>query len=124
MRRRVLIVEDERLLGEALCELISTDHDAELATTVAVALARLRTDPDIEVILCDVLLPDGSAADVYREYSAHWPGRERRIVFVTGGVEDPGLQQLLDSGRNRVLKKPFDLNVLPSLIEAVACAST
>ncbi|HEU4615300.1 MAG TPA: hypothetical protein VFS15_24570, partial [Kofleriaceae bacterium] len=61
MRARVLVVEDERLLGEAICDLLGDEFDVELATTVAKASARLREDPSFEVILCDAQLPDGTA---------------------------------------------------------------
>jgi two-component system, NtrC family, response regulator HydG len=120
MRRRVLIVEDERLLGEALFEFLSDDHDVELATTVAAAVKLLRADGSFEVILCDVQLPDGSAAEIFDDYCKQWPERSQRFVFLSGGSDDRAVRSLLTSGRNRVLRKPFDLDTLPALIEAQA----
>jgi CheY-like chemotaxis protein len=120
VRRRVLIVEDERLLGEALCELLGDDHDVELATTVAAAIKVLREDPSFEVILCDVQLPDGTAVQVYDDYCTAWPDRTRRFVFLSGGSDDGEVRQLIASGRHQVLRKPFDLDALPSVIERQA----
>ncbi len=122
-RRRVLIVDDERLLAEALREVLSDDHDVEVASTAGQAIRRLQADAGIEVVLCDVQLPDGTALDVLAAYRAAWPGRERRLVFVTGGgAQQPGIRAALATGAHRLLAKPFDLDDVPALIEAVASA--
>ncbi len=121
-RRRVLVIDDERLLAEALCDVLSDDHDVELATTVAAAVRRLREDPGFEVVLCDVMLPDGTAVDIHRAYRAAFPGREHRMVFITGGTDDPQLRAIVAAGRHEVLRKPFDLDKLAALIERVAAA--
>lgn len=115
-RARVLVVEDERLLGEAICELLEEEFDVELSTTVASANTRLREDPSFEVILCDAQLPDGTALEIFEAYSARWPERMQRFVFVSGGTDDGPLRALLTSGRHRVLIKPFDIDVLPALV--------
>lgn len=115
-----MIVEDERLLGEAMVELLGDDHDVELASSVATAIRRLCEDARFEVILCDVQLPDGTAADIYEAYRAAWPERAQRFAFVSGGTDDPRVRPLLDSGRHPVLRKPVDLDALPAMIERLA----
>jgi two-component system, NtrC family, sensor kinase len=116
-RRRVLIIEDERLLADVMRDLLSEHHDVEVASTVVRAVRLLREDVGFDVILCDALLPDGTAADIYRAYCAVWPERGRRFIFVTGGTDDEAVKRLLATGTHRVLKKPFDLDSLPSLID-------
>ena len=120
VRRRVLIVEDERLLGEAMCEFLGDDHDVELTSTVAGAIARLSADPSFEVILCDAQLPDGTAAQIYASYCVLWPERAGRFVFLSGGTDDAAVRELLSTGRHTVLRKPFDLDLLPALIDRQA----
>jgi two-component system, NtrC family, response regulator HydG len=117
-RRRVLIVEDERMLGEALSEFLGDDHDVTLATTVAAAIAVLQRDDGIEVILCDVQLPDGTAVEIYTDYCTRWPERSQRFVFLSGGTDERAVRDLITSGKHRVLRKPFDLDALPALIES------
>jgi len=122
-RRRVLIIDDEPVLGEALCELLSEVHDVELATTARDGVRRLREDASFEVVLCDLQLRDASAVDVYTAYRATWPGREGRIVFVSGGTTDDALLRFLETTDNRYLSKPFDVEELPRVIEEVAFAT-
>ena len=88
-RRRVLIVEDERLLGEAMCELLGDDHDVELASTVAAATKRLRDDAELRGHPVRRAAARWHGRDVFRGYCASWPERAQRFVFVTGGTDDP-----------------------------------
>jgi DNA-binding response OmpR family regulator len=119
-QHHVLIVEDERLLGEAMCDFLGDFYRADLVTTVAAAVQRLRDDPSIEIILCDVGLPDGTAAHVFAAYCAAWPDRGNRFVFLSGGTNDPSVRDLLATQRYPVVRKPFDLDDLPALIERQA----
>lgn len=61
---RVLLVEDDALLAEAYLEFLSAEPcDATHRTTVAGAIEAIRQSPP-EVVLLDLLLPDGSGLDV------------------------------------------------------------
>src|SRR3954471_14008980 len=65
-RRKILLVEDETSITEPLVEALRGEgFDAEVAGTVAQALELARRDPDL--VLLDVMLPDGSGLDVCRE---------------------------------------------------------
>src|SRR5512145_2220749 len=67
MKPRILVVEDERVISEPLAEHLERDgFDTEVAATLAEARAALeRAAPD--VILLDVMLPDGDGRDLARE---------------------------------------------------------
>src|SRR6185295_19085786 len=67
MKPRVLVVEDEGAIFEPLSEhLVREGFDPEVASTIAEAReARQRTAPDL--ILLDVMLPDGDGRDLCRE---------------------------------------------------------
>jgi DNA-binding response OmpR family regulator len=108
---RVLIVDDERLLREAMCDVLGDVHQVEGVGSVAAARQRLAADDAYDVVLCDVLLPDGSAADVCAALRGN-----TRLVLVTGGDEDHARRMC---GDRPVLKKPFDLDELPALIAAL-----
>lgn len=111
-RRRVLIVDDERLLREAMCDLLSDSWDVEGVGSVAAARRRLAEDGrGFDVVLCDVQLPDGTAGDV-----RHALRGETRLVMITGGGE---LLARRLGGDGPVLNKPFDLDRLPALLDAL-----
>jgi CheY-like chemotaxis protein len=115
-RWRVLIVDDEQLLVRAMSAVLSDDHDVETASSVAAARRRLgeRASGGFDVVLCDVQLPDGTAGEVRDAYRAVRPGGEARFVLITGG--DEALAHRLGGGVSPVLRKPFDLHQLSSLL--------
>lgn len=119
-RWRVLIVDDEQLLGRAMCDVLADHHDVEHVSSVAAARRRLGEGGRYDVVLCDVQLPDGTGGDVRDAYLAVTPGGERRFVLVTGG--DLALARRLGDGTSPVLRKPFDLDQLPALVAALVGA--
>jgi len=119
IRRRVLFVDDERLLTAAVGDILSEHHDVVIASTAADAIRRVQEDGGFDVVLCDVQLTDGTALDVHAAYRAAWPGREHRLVLVTGGTDLPGVRALIDGGQP-VLLKPFDPDELAVLIDRLA----
>jgi len=64
--RTILLVEDETSIIEPLAEVLRSEgFETLLAGTAAEALEQARRDPDL--VLLDVMLPDGSGFDVCRE---------------------------------------------------------
>ena len=65
-KRTILLVEDEVSITEPLAEALRSEgFEAQVAGTVAEALELARRDPDL--VLLDLMLPDGSGFDVCRE---------------------------------------------------------
>jgi PAS domain S-box-containing protein len=127
-RARVLVVDDEPPIANALCELLAPEHDVVAATSGRDALAALRATPELDVLFCDLLMPGMSGVDLYRAIRAERPGLERRIVFMTGGPLTPHAAELLASVDNRRLEKPFDLALVERIVremtqEAAAAAA-
>jgi two-component system, OmpR family, response regulator RegX3 len=115
-RRTVLLVEDEESITEPLQEALAREgFDASVARTAAEALARTRElEPD--VVLLDVMLPDGSGFDVCRELR-----RESRvpIIMVTARGEETDRIVGLEVGADDYVLKPFSARELVARIRAV-----
>ena len=115
-RRTVLLVEDEESITEPLQEALAREgFDASVARTAAEALSRARElDPD--VVLLDVMLPDGSGFDVCRELR-----RESRvpIIMVTARGEEADRVVGLELGADDYVTKPFSAREVAARIRAV-----
>lgn len=61
----VLVVDDNRPLADAFARALSTEYDVRTAYTVADARESL--DPDVDVVLLDRRLPDGSGDELLEE---------------------------------------------------------
>ena len=65
-KRTILLVEDEVSITEPLAEALRSEgFETQVAGTVAEALDLAKRDPDL--VLLDLMLPDGSGFDVCRE---------------------------------------------------------
>jgi two-component system response regulator RegX3 len=115
-RKRVLLVEDEESITAPLREALAREGlDADVARTAAEALELAgRVDPDI--VLLDLMLPDGSGFDVCRELR-----RTSRvpIIMVTARGEEADRVAGLELGADDYVTKPFSAREVVARIRAV-----
>lgn len=114
-RARVLIVDDEEALGNAFVRLLR-EHEAHFVTSGAAALAAWDDEP-FDVILCDLMMPEMTGAELYAELCAREPNMRDRFIVVTGGAVTPESEQFLANSELEVLYKPVSP---PRLREVVA----
>lgn len=113
-RPLVLVVDDEavvcaaveRVLGEA-------GYDVTVADTGQAALSRTASE-SCALVLCDLVLPDLSGAEVVRELHRRRP--DLPIVVITGYAATEAMEQAAAAGAVSFLAKPFDDG---ELLEAV-----
>jgi two-component system response regulator RegX3 len=115
-KRTILLVEDERSITEPLAAALEREgFDAQVEGTVAGALERARElNPDL--VLLDVMLPDGSGFDVCRELrqSSKVP-----IIMLTARGEEADRVVGLELGADDYVVKPFSAREVVARIRAV-----
>ncbi|MFO0563313.1 MAG: ATP-binding protein [Polyangiales bacterium] len=116
-RRRLLVVDDETLLARSIELQLKDDHDVEIVATGQAALDRLRRDPTLDLVLCDMMLPDISGMDVYEQARAIENGSHERFVFMTGGSFSPKVFKFLRENEVPCLEKPFTAEQLKEIID-------
>jgi CheY-like chemotaxis protein len=122
-RARILVVDDEPLIGRSLRRSLS-DHDEVVAvTTAAAALARLRRGERYDVVLCDLMMPEMDGIEFHRRLSASHPIEASRVVFITGGAVTARVESFFRSVQNVLLPKPIDFDTLRALIDQRAGAA-
>lgn len=104
---RILVIDDEPMIGRSLRRLLS-GNTVTLLTSGREGLAALAKE-DFDVVFCDLMMPDLSGIDVYRELSTTYPRRAERMVFMTGGAFTDEDREFLGSVGNPRLDKPLDL---------------
>lgn len=116
--RRVLLVEDnEKILRGNQRLLIWEGYVVDTATTLFEARERMAVNrPD--VIVLDIMLPDGNGLDFMREL------RENRfsgipILLLTGLTTHDNILHGLRSGGDDYLTKPYDFEILLARLEAL-----
>ena len=116
MKPRILVVEDEETIAEPLAEHLERDGFAvEVAGTLALAQqAYERETPDL--ILLDVMLPDGDGRDLAREIRK---GSDVPIVMLTARGEEIDRVLGLELGADDYVVKPFSARELSARIRAI-----
>ena len=115
---RVLIVEDERDLGEAVLERVRlAGHAADWLITLEDARAALAT-VNYDCLLLDLRLPDGSGRDLLRQIRA--TGKQIAILITTAEDQISDRVAGLAAGADDYIVKPFDLDELIARLSAVA----
>jgi two-component system response regulator RegX3 len=115
-KRTILLVEDETSITEPLAESLGRDgFDTKVAATAAEALElAARLQPDL--VLLDVMLPDGSGFDVCRKL------RQRSqvpIIMLTARGEEADRVVGLELGADDYVVKPFSAREVGARIRAV-----
>ena len=116
LRQRLLFVDDDDVVRRATQRTLSRAFDVVLASGVQNALDTLDTD-SIDVIVCDVMMPDGGGEALYTKLRMLRPNLAQRMLFLTGGVMVPHAQEFLSHQPQPVLTKPLEL---VRLLQAVA----
>jgi CheY-like chemotaxis protein len=122
-RRRVLVVDDERLVGEAIARVLAEENEVDVVTDARQALSRIASGERYDVLLCDLMMPVMTGMDLYAEVVRTSPKLAGRVVFMTGGAFTPRAHAFLESVANPWLEKPLDTGRLRSVISRVGSAA-
>ena len=115
-RRTILMVEDELSITEPLSEaLVREGFDTEVASSAAKAL-ELAASLEPDLVLLDVMLPDGSGYDVCRELRA---ASRVPIIMLTARGEETDRIVGLELGADDYIVKPFSAREVVARIRAV-----
>jgi CheY-like chemotaxis protein len=85
-------------------------------------LDQLKKDPSFDLIFCDLMMPEVSGVDLYKEATQQAPGIEQRIIFITGGAFTQRAKDFLESIPNKWLEKPFNIQEIQELVRQRAAA--
>lgn len=108
-RARILVIDDEPLLGQTLSLAFSGRHEIVLAPGGRDALSRLTKDRDFDLILCDLMMPEFSGAQVFEAIERDHPELVDRFAFMTGGAFTERSQDFLERYAGRRIDKPFTI---------------
>ena len=113
---RILLVEDDTALRGALEELLCREgYDVIKASNVR--SARSVMNPEVDLVMLDVGLPDGDGISLCRQWRDE--GVQTPILFLTAKDEELDVVRGLDAGGNDYVTKPFRMQELLSRIRAL-----
>jgi len=119
-KRKVLVVDDDAEIVELIEDVLT--HDGRFETKTAssgyeAGIATQRFRP--ELILLDYMLPDVNGNVVCQTIRKNPEFENIRIIIVSGVVKQDEINQLLKSGAQDFIKKPFSVDELTDRITSV-----
>lgn len=117
----ILIVEDDSALAMGIeYTLRGESFHVTLTKNIKDAREALR-DESFDLIVLDIMLPDGNGYDLCEEIRRQW---DIPIIFLTACDEEANIVMGLDMGGDDYITKPFRVRELVSRIRAVLRRST
>ncbi len=111
---RILIVEDDRMQRMLLTRTLDQQgHSVEAVESGPKALALLQSKP-IDVVLCDITMPDMDGFQVLERIMGDPTLREVPVIMVSGFGEMTGIVACIEMGAADYIHKPAD----PALLRA------
>ena len=116
--KKILIIDDEPKLRSLLTRIISLEgFDVVQAEDCKTALKRLDAN-DIDVVLSDVKLPDGSGVDLAKEIKEKYPVVEIILLTAYGNIPD-GVQSIKNGAFDYITKGDDNNKIIPLLYRAI-----
>jgi CheY-like chemotaxis protein len=113
---RILVVDDEPSIHRALARGLSTLGLVQSVRSMPSAIELLEGGATFDVILADLIMPDGTGLELFEWLGRRDPKLKRRMILMTGMGETHA-----DSHPDiMVVSKPFDLPALRELVCQVA----
>jgi len=119
-KRKVLVVDDDAEIVELIVDVLDRDGRFETETAssgyeAGIATERFRP----ELILLDYMLPDVNGNIVCQAIRGNPEFENIKIIVVSGVVKRDEIAQLIKSGAEDFIRKPFDVTELTGKITAV-----
>jgi DNA-binding NtrC family response regulator len=115
--KKVLIIDDEDKLRNLLSKIISYEgfevHQAESYKTALKKMEQL----DIDVVICDVKLPDGNGVELSKEIKIKYPLAEIILLTAYGNIAD-GVQAIKNGAFDYITKGDDNNKIIPLVIRA------
>jgi len=112
----ILLVEDHKDTAQALAMVLRhAGYTVHVAHTVRQAIAASEAH-DVDVVVSDLGLPDGSGLDLVRQLQARKP---LRAIALTGYGRRADLDETTRAGFHRHLTKPVDVSTLIAAVESL-----
>ena len=121
---RVLLVDDDARIRFVLRRMLQEAHEVVEAEGGVEALETLAEDRAFDVILCDLMMPNGDGMMLFEQLRETAPELLPRLVFITGGAFTQRAREFLARSSVPVLEKPISHSELLAAIDRTSAVGS
>ncbi|HTL08093.1 MAG TPA: sigma-54 dependent transcriptional regulator [Chitinophagaceae bacterium] len=118
MKSTILIIDDEEKLRSLLKRIITLEGYRVLEAATLKAATKTLEKEWVDVVLCDVKLPDGNGIDFTKTVKEKFPAIEIILLTAFGNIPD-GVEAIQNGAFNYITKGDDNARILPLLQQAV-----
>lgn len=112
---RVLLIEDDDIMRLSVEDRLRLENIPTVGVpSIADAQRHMRTG-EIDLVVTDIRLPDGTGADLFHDISRNYPGTPVIVMTAYGSV--PQAVELVKAGVSDYLIKPFEMETFISRVQ-------
>lgn len=122
-KTKVLVVDDDPQIVELMKDVLGTDERFEVRTaTTGYDAGLVTTEFKPDLMILDYMLPDVNGNVVCKTVRENDKLANMKILIVSGVVNREEIDDLLSSGADDFIKKPFDIDELMARISTLVDA--
>lgn len=115
--KKILLVDDEKVIVEELCELLlCSDFSTDVATSVDEALDMIEKDLSITLVITDMRMPGKSGADLIRALQSNTK-RVFEYLIISGHLDAGEELDGLKMESVTLMRKPIDVGELLTYLD-------
>ncbi len=118
MAAQILIIDDEEKLRNLLARIISLEKFNVIQAGDLKSARKILLKQEVDVVLCDVKLPDGDGVDFTAEIKSKYPLLEVILLTAYGNITD-GVQAIKNQAFDYILKGDDNDKIIPLLNQAL-----
>lgn len=122
-KKRVLIIDDDGFLLEALTAVISTKYITTSKLEATEALDLIIAGNEFDVIICDLMMPNMDGIEFYNRLKMVKSHLCENVMFLTGGSFTDRADEFLSQPGIKFSQKPIRSRELLGIIEGIVTAS-
>ncbi|WP_347050758.1 sigma-54-dependent transcriptional regulator [Flavobacterium olei] len=118
MTHKILIIDDEEKLRSLLVRIVKSEGFEVFEAKDLKSGFKKREQTEIDVVLCDVKLPDGNGVDFVQNIKSSFPLTEVILLTAFGNIPD-GVQAMKNGAFDYIVKGDDNEKIIPLLYKAV-----
>lgn len=116
--KKILIIDDEDKLRTLLTRIVTLEgFEVVQASNAKLALKKLEQN-DIDIVLCDVKLPDGNGIELSKKIKETYPFVEIIVLTAYGNIPD-GVQAIKNGAFDYITKGDDNNRIIPLIYRAI-----
>src|SRR5580693_4626856 len=115
MKAKVMVVDDTEGVRDLIGTILQRNGYEPLPKSNAAQLLASFTEPQPDIILLDLVLPDGDGMELLPQIKKHWPDTE--VIVLTGHATFDVAVEATKRGAYHFQNKPFDQKILLLSVE-------